>query len=405
LVPAVRRALREAAERAERQRLQEELRQRAEALAEADRRKDEFLALLSHELRNPLAPIRNALQIMRLHGPLDPTLEKARDIIERQVRHLSRLVDDLLDVSRITRGKITLRKERLDLSAVARLAIEIARPLIDKRQHQLIVTTATEPLWVEADPVRLEQIISNLLNNAAKYTDPGGRVWLTTERADDWAVLRVRDTGIGIPQEIQAHIFDLFIQADRSLDRSQGGLGIGLTLVRRLVEMHGGTIEAFSPGPGQGSEFIVRLPLAVPRVEETGSAGAPPLRGAGRAAAPPRRVLVVDDNRDGADSLAMLLRFWKHQVAVVYDGPSALESVQTEQPDVVLLDIGLPGMDGYEVARHLRQQLEHQPVLVALTGYGQDEDRRRSREAGFDYHLTKPVDPDALQEVLALPGG
>jgi two-component system CheB/CheR fusion protein len=398
LVPAVHRALREARERAERERLEEALRQRAEALAEADRRKDEFLAMLAHELRNPLAPIRNALQIMRLRGVHDPALESARDIIERQVQHLTRLVEDLLDVSRITRGKVQLRKERVDLSATATLALEIARPLIEKRHHRLSVELAAGPLWLEADPVRLEQVISNLLNNAAKYTDPGGHITLTTAREGDEAVLRVRDTGIGISPEMQARIFDLFIQADRALDRSQGGLGIGLTLVRRLVELHGGTIHVASPGPGRGSEFSVRLPV-VERPEEAAAPASPPPATAGRA----KRVVVVDDNKDGAESLAMLLRFWGHDTVVAHDGRAALAMVAAEAPDVVLLDIGLPGMDGYQVARALRERLDSRPVLVALTGYGQDEDRRRSREAGFDHHLTKPVDPEALKGLLAAP--
>jgi two-component system CheB/CheR fusion protein len=398
LVPAVRRALREAEERAERRRLEEALRQRAEELAEADRRKDEFLATLAHELRSPLATIRNAVQLMRLQGVADPTLERARDIVERQTRNLSRLVDDLLDLSRIGRDKMELRRERVDLSATAGLAVESARPLLDSRQHRLSVELAAEPLWLDADPVRLEQVITNLLNNAAKYTDPGGHVWLTTARDDGQAVLRVRDNGIGIPAELQARIFDLFMQSERALDRAQGGLGIGLTLVRRLVELHGGTIQVASPGAGRGSEFTVRLPLAVGPV---GAAAAPAAAPEAAAAARTKRVMVVDDNRDGAESLAMLLRFWGHEPELAHDGPSAVELAEAARPDVVLLDIGLPGMDGYQVARRLRDRLDPRTMLVALTGYGQDEDRRRAREAGFDHHLIKPVDMDALRALLA----
>ncbi len=401
LVPSVRRALREAQERAERRQLQEELRRHAEELAEAHHRKDEFLAMLSHELRNPLAPIRNALQIMRLRGIADPTLDQARDIIDRQVNHLAQLVEDLLDVSRITRGKIQLRKERLDLCAVAPLAVETARPLIEGRQHQLSLDLGREPLWVEADPVRLEQIMTNLLTNAAKYTDPGGRIWLTARREGKEAVLQVRDTGIGIAPELQPRIFELFMQADPSLDRSQGGLGIGLTLVRSLVEMHGGLIGVASAGRGQGSEFTVRLPLQLRNGHVTLPRSSEPVREPNNEQ-PARRVAVVDDNRDGAESLAMLLRLWGHEVYLAHDGPTAVEVVRANQPEVVLLDIGLPGMDGYQVARQLRAESPDR-ILVALTGYGQDEDRRRAREAGFNHHLTKPVAPEDLQALLKKP--
>jgi two-component system CheB/CheR fusion protein len=402
LVPAVRRALREAEARAQRERLEEELRRRAAELAESDRRKDEFLALLAHELRNPLAPIRNALQVMRLRGLGDPALERARDIIDRQVQSLARLVDDLLDVSRISRGKAELRRERVDMSSVATAAVETSRPLIEKRRHRLMVDLCQEPLPLDADPIRLQQVLTNLLNNAAKYTDPGGEIRLTTAREDQEAVVRVRDTGIGIPPEMQARVFDLFMQADRATDRAQGGLGIGLTLVRRLVELHGGRVRVFSPGPGQGSEFTVRLPLAAPAAAETPAPAVPaaePAPSGGR----PKRVVVVDDNRDGAESLAMLLRLWGHDVLVAHDGPTALVKVKEERPDVVLLDIGLPGMDGYQVARRLREHGSGRPVLVALTGFGHEDARRRSREAGFDHHLTKPVDPADLQRLLAAP--
>jgi signal transduction histidine kinase len=400
LVPSVRRALREAAERAERRRLEEELRQRAEELAEAHRRKDVFLAMLSHELRNPLATIRNALSVLRLRAGPDPTLNQAREIIERQTHQLSQLVDDLLDVSRVTSGKVQLRMERLDLSAVVPLAVETARPLIEKRQHRLSVAVAPEPLWVEGDRVRLAQILTNLLTNAAKYTEPGGRIEVTTAAEGCDVVLRVRDNGIGIAPELQPRIFDLFMQAEASSESAQSGLGIGLTLVRRLVELHGGRIDAASPGRGQGSEFTVRLPRkehvegeAIPAKGEPAPAASTPVKG--------KRVVVVDDCRDGAESLAMLLRIWGHEVRVAYDGPTALQTVRAEAPDVVLLDIGLPGMDGYQVARRLRELPGDRLTLVALTGHGQNEDRRRSLEAGFDYHLTKPVDTEALQQLLA----
>ncbi|HZU36052.1 MAG TPA: response regulator [Gemmataceae bacterium] len=400
LASSVRRALREAADRAERRRLEEELHQRAEELAEAHRRKDEFLAILAHEMRNPLAPIRNALQLMRLRGIKDPVLDQGRDIIDRQVHHLSQLVDDLLDVSRITRGKIQVKRERVDLAHVIHASVETVRPLIDKRHHRLTTMLGTEPIWLDADPLRLEQIITNLLTNAAKYTDPGGQIALTVEREGDQAAIRVRDTGIGISATLQARIFDLYMQAEPLLERSQGGLGIGLTLVKQLVELQGGSIAVYSAGPGQGSEFTVRLPVytqphqqATPAAAEVTTAVRQPRS---------RRVVVVDDNKDGAESLAMLLEFWGHDVKIAHDGPSALKTVQAEAPEVVLLDIGLPGMDGYQVARRLRAGPQpNQAVLVALTGYGQDEDRRRTREAGFDYHLTKPINPDALQDLIA----
>jgi two-component system CheB/CheR fusion protein len=399
LVPSVRRALREAAERGERKRLEEALRQRAEELAEAGRRKDAFLAMLSHELRNPLAPIRTALQILRLRNVADPLVRQARDIIDRQVQQMTRLVDDLLDLSRISRGKVSLRKERVPLRTVVDLAVETTRPLIDQRQHRLTVALPAEPLWLDADPVRLEQILTNLLTNAAKYTDPGGRIWLTAEAAPDATqpavLLRVRDTGIGITPELRPRIFDLYMQADQSLDRSQGGLGIGLTLVRLLVELHGGAIDVHSDGAGRGSEFTLRLPLDG-RPEKV---PAPPPA----AASPPQphRVLVVDDNKDGAESLAMMLQLWGHEATVAHDGPGALQAAEAFRPDVIFLDIGLPGMDGYQVAKRLREQPTLQDtVLVALTGFNQEEDRRRSSEAGFNLHLVKPVDLDALQAIL-----
>jgi CheY-like chemotaxis protein len=365
---------------------------------EADRRKNEFLAMLAHELRNPLAPIRNAVEVMRLPGVAAPQLAWARGVIERQVQHMVRLVDDLLDVSRITRGKIRLQKEPVELTSVLARAVETSRPLIEERGHELTITPAGCPLWAQGDPVRLAQVVSNLLNNAAKYTEKGGRIWLSAAREEGQAVLRVRDTGMGIPVEMLGSVFELFTQADRSLDRAHGGLGIGLTLVRQLVEMHQGSVEAHSDGPGKGSEFVVRLPLM--------AEPAPPDRPGRSASAgpdgPSRRILIVDDHGDVAESLRTLLDLAGHQVAVAHDGAAALEAVASFRPEVVLLDIGLPGMDGYEVARRLRALPAGKAlVLVATTGYGQLEDRSRSRAAGFDWHLVKPVDLEELSGVLA----
>ncbi|HEX7183239.1 MAG TPA: ATP-binding protein [Thermoanaerobaculia bacterium] len=375
--------------------LEDELQKRVEQLAEADRRKDEFLATLAHELRNPLAPLRNALQIIRKGG----MNERVQGMMERQVHHMVHLVDDLLEVSRITRGKIELRRERVELSTIVQNAIETSHPLIEASRHELSVTLPPEPLMLDADPVRLAQVVANLLNNAAKYTDPGGRIWLTAGREGGEAVIRVLDSGIGIPPEMMPRIFEMFAQADRSLGRSQGGLGIGLTLVRNLVQMHGGSLQAASAGPGQGSEFTVRLPLASEdRLLREGGLEADS-KASGPAA---RRILVVDDNEDAADSLGMLLEMLGNDVQVAHDGPSALAAMGARPPEIVLLDIGMPGMDGYEVAHWIRAQPELRgAVLIALTGWGQEEDRRRSREAGFDHHLTKPVDLKVLQTLLS----
>ena len=367
-------------------------------IQEGDRLKNEFLSMLAHELRNPLAPIRNAVQILKHSKAREEEFEWARDIIDRQLLQLVRLVDDLLDVSRITRGKIILQPEPLNAAAVVARAVETSRPFLDARSQILTVEMPQETVQIRGDETRLAQVLSNLLNNAAKFTPEGGRIWITLERAGDEALLRVRDTGIGIPAEMLSTIFDLFTQVDRSLDRSQGGLGIGLTLVRRLVEMHGGSVEAHSAGLNQGSEFIVRLPVLkqeqTPSIAGNGSVPA-------RLIGPSQRVLIVDDNVDSAESLAVLLRQSGHEVRTTHDGPSALDLTSSYRPEVVLLDIGLPGMDGYEVARRLKQQPGMQAVsLAAVTGYGQEEDRRRSREAGFDYHLVKPVDLAALQEVF-----
>ncbi len=369
-----------------------------ERLREADRRKDEFLAMLAHELRNPLAPIRNAVQVIRLLGRPDPDVRRFAEMIERQVQTMTRLVDDLLDVSRITQGKIKLQKGPVELAAVVAQAVETARPLIEARRHELTVALPAEPVRLEADATRLAQVIGNLLTNAAKYTEEGGHVWLTAEREGSTAVVRVRDTGVGIPPELLGKVFDLFAQVDRSLARSEGGLGIGLTLVKSLVEMHGGRVEARSEGEGKGTELVVRLPIRQPP-------HAPDAANFERALdrpAPPRRVLVVDDNVDAAESLAMLLRVGRHDVRTAQDGATALQVAEAFRPEVVLLDLGLPRMDGFEVARRLREQEGvEKALLVALTGHGQEEDRRRSLEAGFDAHLVKPADPAALQRLLA----
>jgi PAS domain S-box-containing protein len=368
-----------------------------EALRETDRRKDEFLAMLAHELRNPLAPIRNAVQIFRGKGLPVPELQWATEVIDRQVHQMTRLVDDLLDVSRITRGNVELRKEYVELGDVLNSAIEATRPLIEKWGHELTVSLPLQPVGLEADPTRLAQVFLNLLNNAAKYTDRGGRIQLTAAREVDHAVVRLKDNGVGIPPEMLARVFDLFVQVDRSGQRSDGGLGIGLTLVQRLVEMHGGTIEARSDGPGRGSEFVVRLPaLGEGRVLSAAADAREQV-----AATPARRILVVDDNRDAADSLGLLLRMMGNEVHTAHDGLEAVGAASAFRPDVILLDIGLPKLNGYEVARRIREQEGGSDVLlIALTGWGHDEDRRRSREAGFDRHLTKPVEFRTLQKLL-----
>jgi PAS domain S-box-containing protein len=371
-----------------------------QALREADQRKDEFLALLGHELRNPLAPIRNSLQILKLAGTDAAPADRAREVMERQVEHMVRLVDDLLDVSRIMRGKVELRRQPTELTTVVARAVETAQPMIDAEGHQLAVSLPPEPLWVQGDLVRLAQVVSNLLNNAAKYTDRGGRIWLSARREGAEAVLRVRDTGIGIAPDALPRIFDMFFQAERRTRNAQGGLGIGLSLIRGLVELHGGRVEARSGGPGKGSEFLVRLPLQLldgqpgERRKSQEPEAAMPL--------PPHRVLVVDDSTDAADSLAMLLRLQGQEVLVAYDGPSALEMAEASPPDIAFLDIGMPKMDGLEVARRFRAHPNLKRVqLVAVTGWGQPEDRQRTREVGFQHHLVKPVESAALRRLLA----
>jgi PAS domain S-box-containing protein len=368
---------------------------------EAERRKDEFLAMLAHELRNPLAPIRNALHIMNQPGTDATAVEGLREMMERQVQHMTRMVDDLLDVSRITRGKIALRKEVVDLAWVVNRVVEAIRPLIDDRQQQLTVDLPPEPLCLEADPTRLDQILANLLNNAAKYTDHGGHIWLSARQIGDELVLRVKDNGVGIAANMLTLIFEPFVQSDRVLHHSEGGLGIGLTLVRSLVEMHGGSVTAQSDGQGKGSEFIVRLP-ALSQKHPVAVARSPKEDGAPLGAGPQRRILVVDDNVDGAESLAMLLKTEGHEVRVAHDGPAALAAIDADPPELVFLDIGMPVMSGYEVAQRLRQRPGLENLrLVAMTGWGQEEDRRRSQEAGFDQHLVKPVELDVLRKLLA----
>jgi PAS domain S-box-containing protein len=369
------------------------------ALKEADRRKDEFLATLAHELRNPLAPIRNGLQIMRLAGADSPAVEETRTLMERQVRHMVRLIDDLLDVSRITRGKVELRKERVELANVVRNAVETSGPLIDASRHELAMTLPARPIYVDADVTRLSQVFSNLLNNAAKYTEPGGDIALVVERRGAEAMVAVRDNGVGIPPEMLPRVFDLFTQVDRSPERLQGGLGIGLTLVKRLVELHGGSIEARSGGRGLGSEFVVRLPMAAdPPPEGTIAKGDVGLE----TPAPGRRILVVDDNHDLARTLARLLTLMGHDTRTAHDGSEAVAAAEEYRPEVILLDIGLPVMNGHEVARTIRKQPWGRDILiVALTGWGQEGDRRRSKEAGIDRHLVKPVEPQTLRELLS----
>jgi PAS domain S-box-containing protein len=371
-------------------------RRHVEELQEASRQMSEFIAMLAHELRNPLAPIRNALQVMGLRRLGDPQLEWCRGVLDRQVSHLGRLVDDLLDVNRITSGKILLKLESVDLTSVLERAIESSTPLLQQRRHRLEIDLPT-PLIVCADATRLSQVFLNLLNNAAKYTPEGGVVRIEAAAEGTHAVVRVRDNGVGISADLLPKIFDLFVQGSRTLDRSEGGLGIGLTLVREIVGLHGGAVSVASPGQGQGSEFIVRLALDARAAEPERSPE--PLKR--HAAAFGRRILVVDDNLDSAETMAMLLRATGHEVETAHDGASALERAPHYCPEYVLLDIGLPGMSGYTVAERLRAlPVLHGVKLIAMTGYGQEEDRRRSREAGFDHHLVKPVDFGALSAIL-----
>ena len=383
-------------------RLEQEMRERLSELAEADNQKNDFLAMLGHELRNPLAPIRNALHILKMPGASVEAVAQAREAMERQVQHVVRLVDDLLDVSRIMRAKIDLRKETTNLATIIHSAVETAQPVIDAQGHELTVSLPKKKILVEADVVRMAQVISNLLMNAAKYTDHAGRIWLTIERdGPDAALIRVKDSGIGIAPELLSRVFDLFVQGHRSLARSQGGLGIGLTLAKNLVEMHGGTISAHSEGLGKGSEFVIRLPVMM--TKRVDPAHETPAKSP-HAAGPSRRILVVDDNVDAAELTATLLTMWGHEVRTLHDGLSVLTAVDSFQPEVILLDIGLPGMSGYDVARQLRRRPSCKGiVLAAMTGYGQAKDRSLSQEAGFDCHLTKPIDPTMLEAFVAAP--
>jgi PAS domain S-box-containing protein len=371
------------------------------SLREADRRKDEFLAVLAHELRNPLAPIASALQIMKQPSVDAATLGDARDMAERQMSSLSRLVDDLLDVSRIMRGKIELRKERIELAKIVERAVETVWPQMQNGGHDLTVSIPDQPLWLDADPVRMAQVLANLLSNAAKYTETAGKIWLTAKPEDGEVAISVRDDGIGIAPDMLPRLFDMFMQVAPGKSRSQGGLGIGLTLVKRLVQMHGGSVEAHSAGLGKGSEFVVKVPVASPVTSaESRDRDQPAAQQPGAS----RRVLVVDDNVDAAESMAILLRLMGHDVRTVHGGEAALEAVASEQPELVLLDIGMPGLNGYEVARRLRAEYGPERLkLIALTGWGQEQDRRRSKEVGFDHHLTKPVELSMLQTVLDLP--
>jgi signal transduction histidine kinase/ActR/RegA family two-component response regulator len=378
--------------------VQKQLKAHAQSLQQADRRKNEFLAMLAHELRNPLAPVRNAARILRLKDSSDPELRSAQEIIERQAQHMSRMIDDLFDISRIAHGKVSITPKPIPLSFVVERAIEDVRPLVEAGKRQLIVAPHPQPIWVTADMDRLVQVLVNLLVNAVKYTDEGGQVRVTTEVDRGDAVVKVRDTGIGIPSDLLPHIFEPFMQEQQSEDRVHGGLGIGLALVRSLVDLHGGRVSAWSAGRGQGSEFVVRLPLlkdfsppaTVPTVEQSPVVS--------------RRVLVVDDNRDAAHSLAILLKLIGHDVKTAHDGMTALEVARTQLPEIILLDIGMPRMDGLEVARRLRQEHDLTDVLlVALTGYGHEQDRRRTMAAGFNVHLVKPIELVHLSAILQKP--
>jgi len=375
----------------------------AEALAEESRRKDQFLAMLSHELRNPLAPIRSATHLLKLqeHGSENFIQKQAREVIERQVANLTRLVSDLLEVSRVVSGRIRLNPTIVDMNQVVRHAIETARPLIELRKHEMTLKLCSDPVWANADPTRMEEVFVNLLNNAAKYTPKGGRIELHCEHHQNHALVRVRDNGIGIEADMlrNGRIFELFTQADRSLDHAAGGLGIGLSLVHRIVQMHAGTVEAQSDGPGKGSEFIVRLPLvAAPGVEHS-----PPAEESSGERPDGMRVLVVDDNTDACTLLSHALRGKGYGVQVAHTGPDGLRVAQQWRPDVLLLDIGLPGLDGYEIARRLRaEKTTSEMRVIAMTGYGRDTDIKLAREAGFDAHLTKPFDFDEMVKLMAV---
>jgi PAS domain S-box-containing protein len=370
-------------------------------LKEADRRKDEFLAILAHELRGPLAPIRHLLEIIKRSEQHPERLRQATDTMDRQLAQMVRLVDDLLDVSRITRNKLELRRERTDVADVLNQAVQLGRPYAERQQHQVTVDLPQEPLLVNGDPVRLAQVFSNLLQNAYKYTEPGGRIWVSATRQGSDARITIRDTGVGIPQDLLPRIFDLFIQVEETLERAHGGLGIGLTLVKQLVLMHDGTVEAHSEGPGKGSEFVVRLPLMLEAHESHRTL--PAVLDEHQVAT--HRILLVDDNRDSVESLAMLLKMLGHETHVGYDGQQAVELAERLKPDLMLLDIGLPKLNGFEACRKIREQPWGRSILiVALSGWGQDADRKQSDEAGFDYHMVKPLDYTLLMRVLSTVG-
>jgi PAS domain S-box-containing protein len=382
----------------DRKQLEDDLRQTAAELSEADRRKDEFLAVLAHELHNPLAPIRNGLQVMKLAGGNAPSVERARAMMERQVGQMAHLIEDLMDVSRISRGKLVLQKTRLRLADAVQDAVDISRPLIEERGHDLTLAVPPEAIYVDADRTRLAQVFGNLLNNAAKYTEKGGRVRLAVERQGGEVVVSVEDTGVGIPAHVLPKVFEMFTQVDRSLEKSQGGLGIGLNIVKRLVEMHGGSIVAESGGHGRGSRFVVRLPvvLTVTTDGPDGRDGVPKAKPARR------RILIVDDNRDGAVSLGEMLDLMGNDTRTAFDGLEAVSVAEAFSPDVILMDIGMPKLNGYEACRRIREQpWGRSVVIVACTGWGQEDDRRKSQEAGFNFHMVKPVDPAALERLLA----
>ena len=379
----------------ERKRMEDDLRRLAADLSAADRRKNEFLATLAHELRNPLAPMSNMLEVLKRSNGDAEILKRAHDTIGRQLAQMVRLVDDLLDLNRITHDRLELRRSEVELSSVIQQAVEVARPLIDEASQRLIVDLPSEPIYLNADRARLAQLFGNLLNNSSKYTGPEGTISLTAKRIDGEVLVAVKDNGAGIPQDKLDSIFDMFMQVDRTSEQSQAGLGIGLTLVKRLTQMHGGSIEARSAGAGQGSEFVVRLPvLSKPSVSSQPESTVE--------SSPERRILIVDDNRDSADSLAMLLEITGNKTYMAHDGVEALEAIEKYRPEVVLLDIGLPRLDGHEVCRRVREKSWGKTiVIIALTGWGQEDDRRKSEEAGFNGHLVKPVDYDELLELLS----
>lgn len=380
-----------------------ELREQAGQLRDADRLKDEFLAMLAHELRNPLTPILITAQLLERRGAEDPALlQWASSTIRHQCEHLTRLVNELLDVSRVTRGNITLHKTSIDLRKLIARAVEISKPLVDEHKHTLNLIQSPEPMFMEADAVRLEQVMGNLLDNAIKYTPEGGQIWLSLSREAEAAVIRVRDSGIGIPPAMLPRVFELFSQAERTLDRTQGGLGIGLALAKRLIELHGGSVEALSEGIGHGSEFVVRLPLLSHAPHADASLAPEALR---QVQKPILRGLVVDDNENVLKSMAILLKTMGHDVREAHSGKEALDIAKTASLDFVLLDIGMPGISGYEVARQLRQTPTCRHLkLIAMTGYGQEYDRQQSKKAGFDHHMVKPVDPEELENILEAMG-